>query len=249
MRVVGERRGSQRAPFAEGQAVVFVDNKRVRARPIDISTTGMALAVLASVPAGMYLRINFSLRVSGKDRWFDADGIVTRATANSNQERMLGIQFSVVEGHVALQIHEYVERQRESSARQRQAEPFADRYGKGGTDRYLSAVKDPSSSSQSGLRPRLSDPATPGPNAPPGFPGGPSAAPVTGEYGPVGEQVRSEAQVAKTGTDSGTYSRTTPAKSRKGTGETPVLGGAERLEKLYRRALEQLEADDAKKRR
>lgn len=220
MRVTGERRGNHRASLERGQAVVFVANKRVRARPIDISTSGMGLALPATVEPGTYLRVNFALQTAdGRDLWVDADGLVTRSAVESN-ERFLGIQFSVVEGHVASQIHEYVERQRQLQPRWQQAAPYVERY----------------EASSGNMSP------------PPGFPGGPTAAPATGEYAPPDERAE-PTHAAKTGTEagSGTYAPAAARSSQPTAHGERQTGLPPKLESLYRDALRQLDADRAKK--
>lgn len=223
MRVIGERRASLRAALEQGQAIVFVENKRVRARPIDISTNGMALALPATVELGTYLRVNFALRsATGQDHWVDVDGVVTRAAMQSS-ERFLALQFSVIEGHVALLIHEYVERHRHLQTRRMQAATYVERYEKGKTNRYLEAMADPAAA------------------PPPGTPEGPVAAPVTGEYAPV-EVGRETSSWAKAGSDADT-------KSDASREATDAHARPRKLEHLYREALLQLESERAKRSR
>jgi len=150
MRLTHERRGSPRAVLA-AQAVLFMDSKRVRAEGVDISQTGIGVVVPHRLDAGAYLRLNFALKDGqGVERWFDADGLVARATKRGTG-CLLGIQFTVIEGHVVTRIHEYVRRRHTTSELNRELAEAArekptrevdtTRRLRANTHRYINALK------------------------------------------------------------------------------------------------------------
>lgn len=223
MRVVGERRAHPRAALDEGHAVVFVENRRVKATVLDISTGGMALALPATVEPTMYLRVNFALPLhDGQEQWFDADGVVLR-TAKTSDVRVLAVQFSVIEGHVASQIHGYVARTRSTQTQRLQAATFTARFERGATERVLAAAAPPVS--------------TPTVRGLP-FPEPPGARPLSGT---PGDSVRDAAANASAPIEISKRPRRVPFTSPNPAGEPP------KLEDLYREAIRQVEADAAKK--
>jgi len=220
MRVVGERRAHPRAALEDGHAIVFVENRRVKATVLDIGTGGIALALPATVEPTMYLRINFALPAeNGHEQWFDADGVVLRA-AKGNDVRVLAVQFSVIEGHVASQIHGFVERARARQTQRMQAATYTARFERGGTVRELPATRDPATSATGEV---------------------PSPAAATASF-PA--QTPPEPSPDATARESNAISK----RPRRVPSSPQAPAGAPRkLEDLYREALRQVEADAAKK--
>jgi hypothetical protein len=124
MHVVNERRAQPRAPLA-GRVLAFIGDFRVECRAIDISTAGIAIVCPHVQHAGQFLRLNFCLG-DGSARWFDADGVVARV-ATDGADAVLGVQFVVIEGRTAHEVHVYVEQARDAEARRLQQEPYLQR--------------------------------------------------------------------------------------------------------------------------
>jgi hypothetical protein len=104
-----ERRSQPRVPLA-GTAVAFMADQRIDCRSIDVSTSGIALWSPVTRAPGHFLRVNFSLSLPGGiPRWYDADGVVVRVEPRASGV-LLGVQFLVIDDRVARDVHAYVMR-------------------------------------------------------------------------------------------------------------------------------------------
>ena len=113
-----ERRTGPRAPLA-GTAVVHCGDAKVACEILDVGTMGIGLLAPQALPAGEFVRVVFRIGAAntrptgaggGPERLHQADGVVVVADKHSAGCR-LGIQFTVIEGHVAAQIQAYVSTQ------------------------------------------------------------------------------------------------------------------------------------------
>jgi hypothetical protein len=127
-----ERRTGPRAPLA-GTAVVHCGDAKVACEILDVGTMGIGLLAPQALPAGEFVRVVFRIGAAntrpmgaegGPERLYQADGVVVVADKHSAGCR-LGIQFTVIEGHVATQIHAYVSKQVGPDAARRRTGEYA----------------------------------------------------------------------------------------------------------------------------
>lgn len=104
-----ERRSHPRASLLR-PAVVFVGDKRLPAQTIDVSESGIGVALSGEGAAGTFVRVNFNVDEGrpGAAPWLDVDGVVVRTHAHAGRWvwgiRFLSAPASVVAGiksHVA----------------------------------------------------------------------------------------------------------------------------------------------------
>lgn len=109
-----DRRSGTRAPLA-GRAIVRQGARELSCEIIDIGLTGIALACPEPINLGDFVRVAFRLGAANGNPMRDADGLVARIEQGKDaQVRLVGVQFTVVEGPVAIEIHDYVRRQNEA---------------------------------------------------------------------------------------------------------------------------------------
>ena len=107
MDIAQERRAGPRAPLA-GTAVLHVRDDKLPCEIVDVSMLGIGIMAPRSVLDGEFVRVVFRLgAANSSDRLQQADGVVVRGETGEMGCR-LGIQFTVIEGDVASQIHSYV---------------------------------------------------------------------------------------------------------------------------------------------
>jgi len=125
-----ERRGSPRTAFEE-EAILFIADRRVRARATDISSSGMGLRVNESVSIGTFVRVNFVLTdPQAREIWHDADAMVVRQTGRV-PDLLLGVGFVGLTPAIAQSLDEYVRNHRQAEARRKQAQLYATRFEQG----------------------------------------------------------------------------------------------------------------------
>jgi hypothetical protein len=128
MLVAQERRTGPRAPLT-GTAVVHCRDVKVGCEILDVSAMGIGLLAPRELPDGEFVRVVFRLGAAndsrargaagGPERLHTVDGVVVSVTPSRVSGAdggvgvgcRLGIQFTVIEGHVAQQIHAYVTQQ------------------------------------------------------------------------------------------------------------------------------------------
>jgi hypothetical protein len=109
-----ERRTQPRAQL-HGNVTAFVGDERVDCAALDISAAGLAILSPQQRSPGQFVRVNFCLTPqAGTPRWYDADGVVVRATQGRGGV-VLGVQFVVIEDRVARDVHAYVAATRQAA--------------------------------------------------------------------------------------------------------------------------------------
>ncbi|MBK8238415.1 MAG: PilZ domain-containing protein [Deltaproteobacteria bacterium] len=109
-----ERRTQPRAQL-HGNVTAFVGDERVDCAALDISAAGLAILSPQLRSPGQFVRVNFCLTPqAGTPRWYDADGVVVRATQGRGGV-VLGVQFVVIEDRVARDVHAYVAATRQAA--------------------------------------------------------------------------------------------------------------------------------------
>jgi hypothetical protein len=107
MLVAQERRTGPRAPLT-GTAVVHCREAKVPCEILDVGAMGIGLLAPTELVPGEFVRVVFRMgAANGPERVQQADGVVVGVSRQGAGCRV-GIQFTVIEGHVASQIHEYV---------------------------------------------------------------------------------------------------------------------------------------------
>lgn len=114
-----ERRAGPRAPLT-GTAVVHCRDAKVPCEILDVSAMGIGLLAPRELALGEFVRVVFRLGAAndsktpaarsaggGPERLHQIDGVVVGTSQHAVGCRV-GIQFTVIEGHVASQIHTYV---------------------------------------------------------------------------------------------------------------------------------------------
>ena len=82
---------------------------------VDIGLGGIAVRGPESIAPGDFVRVSFGLGAANGPAMKDADGVVARVESPRGQTPgLIGIQFTVVEGPIAVEIHDYIRRQREA---------------------------------------------------------------------------------------------------------------------------------------
>jgi hypothetical protein len=103
-----ERRAGRRAPLA-GTAILHVRDDKVPCEIVDVSMLGMGVLSPRWLLDGEFVRVVFRLgAANSRERIQQADGVIVRREQGEIGCR-LGIQFTVIEGQVASQIHHYVD--------------------------------------------------------------------------------------------------------------------------------------------
>lgn len=166
-----ERRAAPRASL-HGTVTVLLDQQRLQVDAVDISPTGIAVRLPRCPEVGTYLRLEFDLQGGfGRRAPLHADGVVCRAQP-SPRGCLLGVEFRVIEGPVVEAICAYVRSANDPGV----PEPVV-RARSGPTGEYAPAERYPPPGEQTLESVRGT----------PGMPGGPAAAPSTGEYLPPDE--------------------------------------------------------------
>jgi hypothetical protein len=88
-----DRRSHPRA-LLHRPAVVFVGDKRLAAQAIDVSESGIGVALPGDGAAGTFVRVNFNVdeAKAGAAPWLDVDGVVVRTRAEGGKF-VWGIRF------------------------------------------------------------------------------------------------------------------------------------------------------------
>lgn len=114
MALPDDRRSGTRAPLA-GRALVRQGARELSCEIVDIGLTGIALACPEPLELGDFVRVAFRLGAANGNPMRDADGLIARVEQGRDENvRLVGVQFTVVEGPVAIEIHDYVRRQNEA---------------------------------------------------------------------------------------------------------------------------------------
>ena len=116
---------------------------------LDVGATGIGLLAPRELVPGEFVRVVFRMgAANGPERVQQADGVVVGVSKQSAGCRV-GIQFTVIEGHVASQIHDYVVEQGVVPRRRTGEYAPMDAYPQEGatpathgTGEYLAAVDD-----------------------------------------------------------------------------------------------------------
>jgi hypothetical protein len=89
-----DRRGHPRIPLHR-PAVVFVGDQRLPAQAVDVSESGIGVALPGDGAAGTFVRVNFNVEDThaGAAPWLDVDGVIVRTHAHAGGKFVWGIRF------------------------------------------------------------------------------------------------------------------------------------------------------------
>lgn len=126
--------------------MIHVRDSKVACEIIDVGTLGIGLLAPRDVAAGEFVRVVFRIgAANGPERLQQVDGVIVGSSPQGGGCR-LGIQFTVIEGHVASQIHQYVAERVQTPKSQRRTGEYAplESYPSGetprGTGEYAAAI-------------------------------------------------------------------------------------------------------------